>query len=70
MKDRKGKSYNCYDESSLIVRKTQKCMRKAQDKYIAKAEEEKKQEAVEWAITDKKDIKNNKKMQQKIALSG
>ena len=45
-------------------------MRKAVNNQMARAEEQKHQEAVEWAITDKKDIKNNKKLQQKISPSG
>ena len=45
-------------------------MRKALNNQMERAEEQKQQEAVEWAITDKKDIKNSKKMQQKIAPSG
>ena len=67
---RKGAHYNCYHESSLHVRKTQKCVRKAVNKQLARAEEQKQQEAVEWAITDKKDIKKNKKLEQMSAPKG
>ena len=65
--NQKGEKYSS-EESKLQEmmlrapgsRKTQKCMRKAVNNQ-KRHEEQKQQEAVEWAITDKKDIKNNKK---------